>query len=497
MPEVQAEGEAEAPDMAEIEEAWRRGDYVFVRRGLKRLAEEAGTGQAQYRYGRVLVEGRGGPRDIHGAVDWLTKASEQNVVEAATLLARIYLSGPPDGPERDPVQAARLLSRSAARGDAEAQYYLGLLYRAGTGVDQDPASSYNWFLAAAENGHVAAQYELSRALSRGEGTALDTDEALRWLRRAAEGGHVQAQYFLALALDSGRGAPQDRDAALDWVRRAAEAGFLPAQRVLGEKYLVGDGVEPQPAETLRWLETAADTGDSRSQYLLARAYLGEGGVPPNGGEALQLLKAASDAGYGPATTRLAQLQETGEAGLAPDLEGAVALYRKAEAQGDAAAAVRLGVLAGEGSLDGLAAPHAAVPWAIAAAEQGDAGALDWVRGQAEEGLRPARTAYGIWLLAHEGDPEEAAGLLLKAAEAGDVRAQFRYGELLSTGTGVAQDYAAAHMWMNIAAASGSSQAAQRRDVLSDLMTPEQVADAQRAARVHFDRMAAEPPVTSQ
>ena len=44
--------------MAEIEQAWERGDYVFVRQGLKRHAEETGTALAQYRYGRVLAEGR-------------------------------------------------------------------------------------------------------------------------------------------------------------------------------------------------------------------------------------------------------------------------------------------------------------------------------------------------------------------------------------------------------------------------------------------------------
>jgi len=47
---------------------------------------------------------------------------------------------------------------------------------------------------------------------------------------------------------------------------------------------------------------------------------------------------------------------------------------------------------------------------------------------------------------------------------------------------VEQDYVLAHKWANLAAARGSRKAAKSRKLFSKLMTPEQIAQAQRLAR---------------
>jgi len=113
---------APLPEMAIVEQAWHRGDFVTVRNGLERLAKESGTALAQYRYGQVLLEGRGGPRDLEAATHWLQQASDQDHLQATTLLARLHLSAPEA--QRDAAAAVALLARSATRGDSEAQYYL-------------------------------------------------------------------------------------------------------------------------------------------------------------------------------------------------------------------------------------------------------------------------------------------------------------------------------------------------------------------------------------
>ncbi|MDE4175212.1 tetratricopeptide repeat protein [Phaeobacter sp. PT47_59] len=481
-----AEEAPERPEMAAIEQAWARGDFVFVRQGLKRHAEETGTALAQYRYGRVLLEGRGGPRDPSGAQHWLEQAVAQNHAEAAVLLARLYLSAMPGGPARDPVRAAALFKSAAARGNAEAQYYLGLLYGNGTGVEADPTEAFTWLLAAAENAHVDAAFELSRAYSRGAGTAENTAEALRWLQTAAEAGHAEAQFYLAYALDSGQGAVRNRPAALNWLMRSAEAGFLQARIALGKKYLTGDGVQANPAEAVRWLSDVVEAGDPGAMASLGAAYLGRHGVAADLPRALLLLRRASDAGLARASFDLAGAFEQGHITGSPDLAQAVSYYRRAVEQGSPAAAEHLGRMAGAGQLEGLLAPHHVVPWALAASKAGDTGAEDWLRLRAEAGLRPAQTAYALWLIGQDRDPEGAAALLLLAAEAGDTEAQYQLGRLHVQGAGVAQDYVAAHKWLNIAAAGGSAEALDTRSVVADLMTPEQLAEAQRAARAFFD-----------
>ena len=50
------------------------------------------------------------------------------------------------------------------------------------------------------------------------------------------------------------------------------------------------------------------------------------------------------------------------------------------------------------------------------------------------------------------------------------------------GLGVLQDYPLAHMWFNLAASQGWTNARISRDQLAEKMTPAQIAEAQRLAR---------------
>jgi TPR repeat protein len=80
------------------------------------------------------------------------------------------------------------------------------------------------------------------------------------------------------------------------------------------------------------------------------------------------------------------------------------------------------------------------------------------------------------------DTEASLGMPLPSAEStGDEL--FRMGLLYSTGQGGAPlDYVSAHMLFNLAAMRGSEEARLYRRELSREMDPEEVADAQRAAR---------------
>ncbi len=85
------------------------------------------------------------------------------------------------------------------------------------------------------------------------------------------------------------------------------------------------------------------------------------------------------------------------------------------------------------------------------------------------------------------DDAEAARWYRKAAEQGLAKAQYRLGIMYYKGQGVPQDYVQAHMWFNLAAAGlppgeYHDNAAEIRDLVAKLMTPAQIAEAQRLAR---------------
>ncbi len=66
-------------------------------------------------------------------------------------------------------------------------------------------------------------------------------------------------------------------------------------------------------------------------------------------------------------------------------------------------------------------------------------------------------------------------------------AMYRLGMMFSTGHGVPYDIVAAHMWFNLAALMGNEDAKAWRKQLSDEMSPDQVAEAQRQAREWLGR----------
>jgi TPR repeat protein len=90
------------------------------------------------------------------------------------------------------------LIRCAGQGLARAQYGLGRLFAAGSGLPQDDAEAARWYQLAAEQGHDRAQYDLGLMYANGEGVPEDVTEAARLYRLAADQGHTTAQFRLGV-----------------------------------------------------------------------------------------------------------------------------------------------------------------------------------------------------------------------------------------------------------------------------------------------------------
>ena len=69
-----------------------------------------------------------------------------------------------------------------------------------------------------------------------------------------------------------------------------------------------------------------------------------------------------------------------------------------------------------------------------------------------------------------------------AARNGRVEALYNLGLAYSTGQAVDVDYVAAHKWFNLAALKGVLQARSWREQISEEMSSDEIAEAQRQAR---------------
>ena len=91
-----------------------------------------------------------------------------------------------------------------------------------------------------------------------------------------------------------------------------------------------------------------------------------------------------------------------------------------------------------------------------------------------------------------GDYETALRLWRPLAKQGFANALQNLGIMYAWGTGVPQDYVQAHMWFNLAVSRSRpgetyDTAAELRDAFADLMTPAQIAEAQKLARQWYKR----------
>jgi S1-C subfamily serine protease len=106
--------------------------------------------------------------------------------------------------------------------------------------------------------------------------------------------------------------------------------------------------------------------------------------------------------------------------------------------------------------------------------------LAGLRAEAEKGDATAQVELGQILIGT--DPTEAAKWCRRAAEQGNAVAQRGLGLCYDVGQGVPQDYIEAYKWLNLAAVQGDEDARTSREALSSVMTPDQIAEAQRLAR---------------
>jgi TPR repeat protein len=246
--------------------------------------------------------------------------------------------------------------------------------------------------------------------------------------------NASATAALAGPLESGEAAYQrgDYEKAVRLFRVAAAQGDADAQFLLGAMYENGQGVEQDYAEALKWYRRAAAQGNAAAQLNLGVMYDNGQGVAQNYAEAVRWLRLSAAQGLARAQADLGVMYRDGQ-GVPQNYAEAVKWFRLAAMQGDANGRVNLGVAYTNGA--GVTQDHAeAIKWYRLAAAQGDGGA------------------------------------------------QYNLGLAYFDGRGIAQNYVRAHMWFNLSAGSGLVRGPEARNFVAAMMTPQQIAEAQKIAQ---------------
>lgn len=206
--------------------------------------------------------------------------AEQGRADAQYFVGLAFLSG--RGVEQDEKLGMAWLERAAAHGFAAAFFTLGN-YAESRG---EYAEAFELYKSAAELGHLHGKFNVGAYYAKGQGVELNDEAARSWLLEAAEDGHMLAAFFVGTMFRDGLGGEKDLAKAVGWWARAAEAGVVEAQYELAHAYHYGSGIDQDMEKGLHWLREAALRNHLDAQSTLGYILLKGAGVPKNYAEGL-------------------------------------------------------------------------------------------------------------------------------------------------------------------------------------------------------------------
>ncbi|TDQ78597.1 hypothetical protein A8950_3653 [Dongia mobilis] len=179
-------------------------------------------------------------------------------------------------------------------------------------------------LANAERGDADAQYHLGMCFYHGVMASPDFEEAARWLRQAAAQNHPRALYELGLMYVRGHGVLEDKDKGHALLLKSAELGYGEAMNALGSAYWRGTFGPPDFEAARAWFRRSADSEDPDGLYYLGLTYEEQGDF----GTAASMHRRAMKWHHAEATCRMAYFLLEGK--VEPqDIEQAIELYELA------------------------------------------------------------------------------------------------------------------------------------------------------------------------
>lgn len=163
---------------------------------------------AQYWYGRMVLQGGVGHKNLKEACKWIKSSAEQGYVKAELLWASLLLEGKTDEGKICVQEALDFFNKAAKQGNASGMFSLGAIYGGGNHLKENRVEAQKWFLKAAELGHSKAQLMLGRYLLNGLAGTKDVKKAHYWFEQALQNGEKEAEQELA-ALDSNYNNPEN------------------------------------------------------------------------------------------------------------------------------------------------------------------------------------------------------------------------------------------------------------------------------------------------
>jgi TPR repeat protein len=316
------------------------------------------------------------------------------------------------------------------------------------------------FLLEAANQLLMDEQDAKRSKKVREAMIMEAQKIVKKLAAHSgmgKQGFAEAQFFLANCYGTGSmGLQTDPEKAFALYVQGSKQNHPGCTFRAAVCYEVGAGTKRDKNHAMQFYRKAANLGDNVAMYklgmILLKGFLGQ---PKNPREGISWLKRASQQADEDHPHALHELglafEKEGIPSVIPDLNYARELFTQAAQYGYAPSQFKLGLAYENGFLNCPVDPRRSIAWYSKAAEQGDV--------EAEFALS------GWYLTGAEGvlpqSDSEAYLWARKAADRGNAKAEYAVGYYTETGTGVRQNLEEAKRWYMRAAAQNYRRAMQR------------------------------------
>lgn len=162
------------------------------------------------------------------------------------------------------------LRTRASKGDAEAQWRLGVQLSSSGKDDNTQQEAFLWLSKSAGQGSLKGEFNLGKMYWNGRGTEANRAQALQLIRKAAENGLPEAEQWMGEACLKGAVIEKDYQQAQAWFLKAAEQNFPPGEYALGQLYTHKHPKLPWDfSKAQSWITKAAEQGHRPAQKWLA------------------------------------------------------------------------------------------------------------------------------------------------------------------------------------------------------------------------------------
>lgn len=169
-----------------------------------------------------------------------------------------------------PVETMEQIQAKADKGDAEAQFNLGMIFLEGTEIPKDLEKGRMWLERAAQSGFAKAQFNLGVMYYQGiDGVKQNLPKARVWFYEASQKKDMLALFNLGVMAYRGEGGRQSFDAAKTSFTSAATLGYAEAAYNLGVMYAKGEGVKRDTLEAIGWFMIAEAQGSTKAGEIAA------------------------------------------------------------------------------------------------------------------------------------------------------------------------------------------------------------------------------------